>query len=157
MKGVAANGYERGDGTHQEIFSSKEMAWLRQAEAIVRLLPETTSDGDLIRCHEVARIVGSLLGLPVQDGRYGLCDHSWLWTRKPACRLDRLRVTGAPRILDPYCVGSLPLVRLLDSAAALPHLGWAYRPGQKRRDIQAAFVAAEVARLRPRIGSEPES
>jgi hypothetical protein len=80
MKGISYNGYVDHLGKLQELFSEREKEMLGLASAIVELLPETTPDGELIRCHEVARIVGCLLKLEVQDGKYGLHDHSWLWT-----------------------------------------------------------------------------
>lgn len=146
MKGVSHNGYEDDSGKRHEIFSPPELEVLAKAIRVVDLLPETTPDGGLVRCHEVARIVGCLLKLPVQDGKYGLVEHSWLWTRKLVPRYPR--VMDRPKILDPYCVGNLPVVRLLDSAPSVPHLGWAYQPGKERTDILKDFVRSEVARIR---------
>jgi hypothetical protein len=148
MKGIAHNGYEGHRGKREVIFTKEELQLLRKAERIVRLLPERTPDGQLIRCHEVARIVGSLLKLPVQDGKYGMCEHSWCWTREPEPDYHILRVSVAPRILDPYAVGSLPVVRLLDSGVSVPHLGWSYMPGLGRNDVKKGFVASEVKRIR---------
>lgn len=148
MKGISVNGYKNHRNQHEELFTKEELLMLRRAEAIVDLLPEETPDGELIRCHEVARIVGSLLKLPVQDGKYGMCDHSWLWTREFDPTFPRLRVNGAPKILDPYCVGSLPAVRILDSLVSLPHLGWAYQTGRERDDVKQDFVDSEVERIK---------
>lgn len=148
MKGVSHNGYEGLGGRREVIFTEEEHALLLRAERIVELLPETTPDGELIRCHEVARIVGYLLKLPVQDGKYGMCDHSWCWTREPDPDYHILRVSAAPKILDPYAIGSLPVVRLLDSGVSVPHIGWSYMPGQARDDVKKDFVEAEAERIR---------
>lgn len=147
MRGVSHNGYEDGRGRREVVFTEEELSLLQRAEAIVDLLPETTPDGKLIRCHEVARIVGSLLSLPVQDGKYGMCDHSWCWTREPDKDYHILRLSAAPKILDPYAVGSLPVVRLLDTSVLVPHLGWSYTPGVERDDVKEDFVRSEVERI----------
>ncbi len=146
MKGISHNGYKNHRGEHEEIFTKDELLLLRFAERIVDLLPETTPDGALIRCHEVARIVGSLLKLPVEDGKYGMHDHSWCWTRP--FHLDFPRSLDVPKILDPYCVGNLPIVRILDCASSVPHLGWMYKPAPQRDDILHEFVHSEVERIR---------
>lgn len=148
MRGIAHNGYEGHKGKREVVFTEEELELLLRAERIVELLPEATPDGKLIRCHEVARIVGCLLKLPVQDGKYGMCDHSWLWTREPDPEYHILRVSAAPKILDPYAVGSLPVVRLLDSGVSVPHLGWSYMPGVERDDVKTDFVDSEVERIR---------
>ena len=50
--------------------------------------------------------------------------------------------------LDPYCVGSLPVVRLLDgSCTALPHVGWSYRSGPPRMDIDEDLVDSLIRKL----------
>jgi len=72
-----------------EIFSAAEKRLLRSAASIVDALPDSGPGGPL-RCHEVARVVGRLLGLQVVDGFYGFVDHSWLWTSA----LDTRRIMG---------------------------------------------------------------
>ena len=94
------------------------------------------------RCHEVARAVEQLLvkhgkaeasELQVVDGHYGAVDHSWLafW--------DDVRVC----IIDPYSVGRLPIVQLVD-----PYVSGVlatYRPQDEHRpDIRANEVSALV-------------
>jgi hypothetical protein len=123
--------------SEEEIFSEAEVLLLQKATKVVAGL--NASGG--IRCHELARAIGWLLELEVQDGYYGFVDHSWLWTT----RLDLERVItprlGLPNILDVYCVGSMPMVRLVDCQhTALPHVGWSYRPSEKRRDIDEGLV-----------------
>ena len=145
MKGISHNGYRDHKGEHQDVFTGAEKVFLEAAARIVDLLPEITPDGELIRCHEVARIVGCLLKLEVQDGKYGLHDHSWLWTGPFHPRWPRS--LDPPKILDPYCVGNLPIVRILDPASSVPHLGWMYRPGPVRDDVLKDFVDSEVERI----------
>jgi len=103
-----------------------------------------------IRCHELARVVGKLLGLSVQDGYYGFVDHSWCWTFP----IDQARIVGRlgfPNILDPYSVGSLPQVRLLDgNCTSLPHVGWGYRPDKDREDIDESQVIRLISYLEAR-------
>lgn len=122
--------------SESEVFSRREVKLLRMAERVVEFLP------DGMRCHEVARVVGAVLGLEVADGSYGFVDHSWCWTEPP----DPSRIAGRigmPNILDPYCVGALPQVRLLDgSCTSLPHVGWSYRPGPARADVDEELVQA---------------
>lgn len=146
MKGISHNGYKNWQGEHEELFTKREIELLGLATIIVELLPETTPDGELVRCHEVARIVGCLLKLPVEDGKYGLHDHSWCWTGP--FHPGYPRTLDPPKILDPYCVGNLPVVRILDSATSVPHLGWMYRPGQQRDDVLHEFVASEAERIK---------
>jgi hypothetical protein len=137
----------------REIFAEQELELLRAAQNIVKLIPL-----DDIRCHELSRVVGTLLKLEVQDGYYGFVDHSWLWTKpfeSRGLRPDKNRTrVGFPNILDVYCVGSLPQVRLIDCQhTALPHVGWAYRPDRARDDIDEVLVDTLVTTLRIREGS----
>lgn len=147
-------------------FKPREMKLLELAEQVVLLLPDHTKSSDsgvasaifddiynLVRCHEVARIVRDVAHevfrrddlLWVEDGRYGFCDHSWLWTSEPIRDAHKIH---CPNILDPYCPGSLPQVRLLDcSATSLPHYGAMYLVGQERTDIDRSFVTCQTARL----------
>lgn len=124
----------------KEIFTTQEIAYWKRATGLVEALPVDPMFE--IRCHELARAVGRLLGLDVQDGSYGFVEHSWCWTSKldpsPLTRETRL---GFPNILDVYSVGQLPMVRLVAcDNPGLPHVGWAYRPGKERDDIDTAMV-----------------
>lgn len=93
------------DGYAFTVFTRDDRELLRQAIEIVSLLPEDSR----LRCHEVARIVGQILKLDVVDGHYGLVQHSWC-------------MTPARFVLDPYCVGRLPMVQLVDYVtAAFPY------------------------------------
>jgi len=126
-----------------EIFTGEELEIWRCATKLVDALREVEFPD--LRCHELARAVGKVLGLQVQDGFYGFVDHSWLWLRPLGPTVGRF---GFPNILDVYSVGVLPLVRLVDAqATSLPHVGWAYRPANAREDVQQAVVDRLVARM----------
>lgn len=130
-----------------EIFSERELALLERATRMVAALPEhhgrvTMPPTGIIRCHELARAVGRLLDLPYQDGHYGFVEHTWLWTAP----FDRQRIPDlvtyrVPNILDVYAVGKLPQVQLVHArSVTLPHLGWAWRPGDTRGDTDEGMV-----------------
>lgn len=107
--------------------------------AFVEIVPDMPQ----LRCHELARAVGRILGLEHEDGVYGFVDHTWLWTaaldrESPLVRETRI---GFPNILDVYSVGQLPMVRLVECGhASLPHMGWSYRPRRPRKDVDDAMV-----------------
>jgi hypothetical protein len=132
----------------ETMFSKQERAMLATATRIVGLIPDRCGKRrHLTRCHEVARIVSRVLdelGVRafVQDGVYGLVDHSWLWTSEPEADWMKTPMgIGCPNILDPYCVGSLPQVRLVGCAQpALPHFGSMYQVRDRRSDINMNFV-----------------
>jgi hypothetical protein len=144
--------------SERAVFTADEKQLLYQAERCVARIPSTLADS---RCHEVARAVGHHLGLAHQDGFYGFVDHTWLWTApfadpcyEPSRNKTRI---GFPHVLDVYCVGSLPMVRLVDARhTSLPHIGWAYRPGRTRDDIDEARLWALIEVTREPIGSQPE-
>jgi hypothetical protein len=126
-----------------EIFTGEELETWRCATKLVDALHEAEFPD--VRCHELARAVGKVLGLQVQDGFYGFVDHSWLWLRPLGPTVGRF---GFPNILDVYSVGVLPLVRLVDAqATSLPHVGWAYRPANAREDVKLDTVDRLVARM----------
>ena len=93
-------------------------------------------------------MVGQILDLPVVDGHYGRMDHEWCAIlRHPADPRSSLPWRHQRAILDPYCVGRLPQVQLLDTATmGLPH-GCAYTPGPDRTDIRDNQVREIVAAL----------
>lgn len=120
MKGISEN----------EIFSANELELFHAASDVVSLLPEVDQHGALLRCHEVARIVGGLLRLPVMDGRYEYgCEHSW-------CVIKEANGRGFT-ILDPYAVGRLPLVQLVCVTPTMPNR---YFPEALRKDIREDVV-----------------
>lgn len=125
-----------------QVFGELPRTMMALAETVVEKLP----DEDGLRCHEVARVVYGVLvakyptetGLELIDGRYRFVDHSWLL------------VPGDTRhrrfILDPYAVGRLPMVQLVDSICGL---GAFYEPGADRIDIRTEWVqtyTVEIAR-----------
>ncbi len=101
----------------REIFTPRELKLLDCAETLVAIAPYEI-DGDLVRCHELARAVGAVLGLQHEDGRYGFVDHTWLWTSKLS---ERVAPWDLPHVLDVYVPGGMPQVQLIDAAhAGLP-------------------------------------
>lgn len=131
--------------SYDHVFSKTEVYLYKRAKTAVECVLTSRCVEGLVRCHELARAVGRVLDLPFEDGHYGFVDHSWLWTKPKPVYTPTPRL-GLPNILDVYCVGSLPMVRLVDcSAPALPHAGWAYRPGPLRKDIDEERVKELVA------------
>ena len=134
----------------ETVFPKDEIALRDRAERMVEAIPEMKI---IIRCHELSRAVGRVLGLQNQDERYGFVEHSWLWT-KPLLkgRLDELLRMDVPDILDVYSVGQLPMVRLVDARhVQLPHISFAYQPGEPRFDVDEALVR-KLAKIMRKIG-----
>jgi len=131
--------------SHSELklFTNAEIDLLHRAERLVELVPDLPED---IRCHELSRAVGRVMRLQHQDGYYGFVDHTWLWTTPfTANVLNQQSRLGFPNILDVYAVGSLPIVRLVDAQhPSLPHVGWGYRPGKDRTDINESVIETLV-------------
>ena len=121
------------------VFSSKELDLLQKAIYLVAEIPDMTP---ILRCHEVARIIGSLLNLQVQDGHYGPVEHSWLWMK------PWKNGKYPPNILDVYSVGSLPQVKLVNFSTILPDDN-AYKPGPVRDDIRQNVVSDIISSLHP--------
>lgn len=100
----------------QNVFTERELKLFEHATTLVAIAPYEIC-GYLVRCHELARAIGRVLGLEHQDGRFGFVEHTWLW-------LEPLRVEIAPwvlpRILDVYVPGAVPQVQLIDTASGLP-------------------------------------
>lgn len=120
-------------------FPQSAVRLLHLAERVVSKIHSKHDDGSFVRCHEVSRIVQGVLSnwkLEVHDGKYGLgmlYEHSWLTytTRKPCHKF----------ILDPYALGQLPMVQILDGH--LPHASL-YITEFERRDIKHDFVNNHV-------------
>lgn len=102
------------------------------AQRIVESIPDPSPGEEPWRCHEVARVVGSELGLEVIDGVYGIVDHSWLVI--PMGTDDK-----RDAILDVYAVGALPQVVLVDTYYALPTTK-NYRQRETRTDIRIEAI-----------------
>lgn len=119
-----------------EVFSDQELRYWEQA---TRIIAKIEDEVPLLRCHELCRVVGELLGLPVCDGYYGMVDHSWLWLG------DAPHIFGPlPNILDVYCPGRLPQVQLIHSSNSLP---FEYRRHAPRTDIRQDVVTRLVAHV----------
>lgn len=122
------NGYSA-----REIFQPAELDLLGRVQLAVDLLG---SDFDKIRCHELARAVGKFFKLDIVDGYYGIVEHSWC-------------LTPNGHILDPYCVGGMPQVKLV---APVPGCHDLYRTIQERfpdneryrSDINEEHIAAAL-------------
>lgn len=155
------------------VFTPHEIALLRHTERIVDCL----ADRPDLRCHEVARVVERMLPASpddpcvigtadpattlvrprytrrVVDGKYGSVDHSWI--EIIGCGGGR----GQLSVLDPYAVGRLPIVQLVDCS---PHAGAilrhadAYREGLP--DLQVRYdVMDQLLRELVEVGhSVPE-
>lgn len=113
------------------------MELFHRAEALVASVLDR-EDPSEIRCHEMARAAGRVLGLPVQDGHFGLVEHSWLWTREPRGFM--------PQLIDVYSVGSLPIVQIVDMANCRTHRQ-SYRIGKERDDIRWDVVDRLVSEM----------
>ena len=118
-----------------DVFNSRELNLLQKASLMVAAIPDIPG----LRCHEVARAIGKILDLQVQDGHYGLVEHSWLWVNpwKPGLY--------PPNVLDTYSVGSLPQVRLANiGSIGVPN---GYRPGPERTDIKHNIIRRITMKL----------
>lgn len=107
----------------QEELKPEDVALLDVATALVARVPGKLHDR-WIRCHELARAVGRILELPVVDGAYGACDHSWLTVRSDLA-------------LDVYVPARLPQVQLCPFWLGAPAT---YRSGEPRTDIREDVV-----------------
>jgi hypothetical protein len=128
---------------------SQPLTYLRDSTATML---ERLEGFDDVRCHELVRAVAIAADFPdkcLQDGYYGFVEHSWLWVPNPP--VNPLGNTKWPHILDVYCVGRLPQVQLIAcDSVGLPHVGWSYRPSDRRGDIDESVVAAIVRALTKR-------
>lgn len=129
---------------------------LIDATAMFEALPTTREPG--LRCHEVARAVARTLTLKtdlldntepkiefvIVDGTYGPGgEHSWI---------DVLINNVQRCVLDPYCIGRMPPVALVDiTSLTLAAHRDLYRPGEYRLDIDDLLVARLVAFLEPKF------
>lgn len=133
--------------TSRTIIPETEQHMLETAAWLVGRLPES----HVIRCHELARAVGRALDLPVQDGSFGVVDHSWLWLPPRASR-ERApsdhdnRYFKWPNILDVYMPGAVPMVQIVYTGMPLPHAK-AYMLGRERDDIDEETVEYLAAQL----------
>jgi len=112
-------------------FPKVALDYLARATRIVEEIPIAFEPviGEELRCHEVARVVGTILELKVLDGAYAAVDHSWCMIEGPGHR-------GKKLILDSYSVGRLPQVQLVDF-----YVNPLYRPKESRTDIRESVVS----------------
>jgi hypothetical protein len=120
------------------IFREEDRTLMQVAAEIVRILPERDRSGQELRCHEVARVVATALeskksNLTVCDGHYMMAQHSWIL------------ICGDRLALDPYAVGRLPVVQLVD-VGSLAVRG-IYLPGPRREDIREDVIEALLRHL----------
>ena len=132
-----------------EMFTFSERQLLERATALVAKVADEVMDGDLIRCHELARAVGDVLQLPVVDGKFGSVEHSWLLT----CKLPDAPTSGfvrRPSILDVYSVGRLPMVQLVCTSCwgLTPHRCYVDVPLVVRDDINMCIVGKLLQQMR---------
>ena len=142
--------------SEREAFDKEELLLLARATALVACVderefavPNSLVRDNLIRCHELARAVGYVLGLAHEDGKYSCCpnespgiNHSWLLVPR-TFKGERVGLS----ILDVYAVGRLPQVQLLASTITLPnHRN--FIPGPMRTDIDETVVAKLVQMMR---------
>lgn len=122
-----------------ELFTLRALAQLEWAERVVRYIPDLKQGW--IRCHEVARIVRNCLDpnrdMLVKDGCFGIVDHSWLVIADGDHRF----------ILDPYAIGRLPQVQLIDPFVP-GVLSRMYRAGRERNDINERLVEEATRTVR---------
>lgn len=129
--------------SEREIFTKKEVLLMRGAATFVDALMPEDEMGKLVelRCHELARVIGTIMQLSWVDGHYGAVEHSWL--------LLPPGVRGFSRgILDVYAVARLPMVQLIDVNSIGPNQRQSYRDGPTRRDIDEPLVAHLIKQLR---------
>lgn len=112
-------------------FHPSHLGALTRAQELVARVSSTW--GNELRCHELARAVQRTLGdntLVVVDGHCGPVEHSWLRFSDGA-------------ILDPYVPGRLPAVQIVDAIVAV-----AYRVGVPRLDIRRSIIDRLVVEMR---------
>lgn len=131
------------------VFTPEELALFGRATAYVARVDESVFK-EPVRCHELARAVGTLLGLEYEDGVYsclpeigGGVDHSWLLVP----RKDRNNVCVGYSILDVYAVGSLPQAQMLCCGTTAPHHR-NFIKREERTDIDEMIVKRLVQMMR---------
>lgn len=125
--------------TEAEVVTKLDLELLKRATDLVALCPGKIG-GKWVRCHELARAVGELLGLEVVDGSYGAMEHSWIVIRSGKALL----------VLDVYVPAALPQVQLRPYWFGAPVM---YRPGETRKDIRKRVMTQLLATMRGSIAS----
>lgn len=121
--------------TARKVLSAEELRLWDHATVLVERIPELRT----LRCHELARAVGHVIGLPVQDGKFGIVEHSWLWLPGEPLPDTTDQLSRWPNILDTYMPGAFPIVQAVYTGMPLPHVQ-GYKLGPDRDDIDVATV-----------------
>lgn len=116
-------------------FVKSDLDLLRDATTIVDAIPEPPKGWGPWRCHEIARVVGTLLKLRVVDCSYGAMEHSVLFLRDAIYA----RTGHCAVILDPYCPGRMPQVQLVYLFIGTPQAAM-YKSTKPRTDIRETHV-----------------
>jgi len=117
--------------SEREVFLPEYVSAWNFTHQAVSLLGDVGGGDEPVRCHELARAVWVLLenhgfsGWDVVDGRFGIVEHSWLIRPKRYV------------MLDPYSVGRLPMVQLLDVS---PKFELPYQEGPERGDVRQSAL-----------------
>lgn len=125
--------------SEREVFSPSDLEAFTWAKEIVAELPERDASGDLLRCHEVARVVSRVLHAmgcapehKVVDGHFEVgAEHSWIMLQTP---VGKYRWWS---ILDTYVVGRIPPVQLIAVVSTLP---LRYVSSSERTDIREDVI-----------------
>lgn len=138
------------NGVLEVHMGTSDRAWYEKACMAVKAIEDqqvpypnlTDSEREnVLRCHEVARAVAIIIGLPgppettVVDGMYGAVEHTWIELRDGSY--------GAI-ILDVYSPGRFPQVQLLDLHPNLPH-SRLYRAGKPCTHVRQNVIDRLVA------------
>ena len=124
--------------TEKVLFSEGAKVCLEMANKIIDYIDHEWNKDDQLRCHEVARICQEiivrefpLIKVKVVDGLFGRIDHSWL-------------VIARRFLLDVYCIGQLPQVKLLHPDIFGIDLDDSYSERGERTDIDEQLVEKMV-------------
>ena len=132
--------------TEAEVVTKLDLELLKHATNLVALCPGKIG-GKWVRCHELARAVGEVLGLEIVDGSYGAMEHSWLMVRSGIGERGVL-------VLDVYVPAALPQVQLRPYWLGAPVM---YRAGEMRKDIRKHVVKQLLDAMRSEANAPPPS
>lgn len=127
--------------SEQEVFTEREIQlWKMATEMVVKVVEP---EGVTVRCHELARAVGIVLGLPYSDGMLGSIEHTWLRVGDWATDIHDAK------ILDVYVPGGHPQVQLIHYGSWSIPIRTLYRQGveYERHDINEKLVAELVRQI----------
>lgn len=126
--------------TERRVFPEPLLKAFRLSQRVVDLVDDVDES---LRCHELARVVARVLCdndyvVQVQDGvlQTGVnFEHSWL----------TMRCGSTAVILDPYVVGRVPQVQMIDVELRLASQ---YVSKGPRTDVDLGRVSSELDRIR---------